>query len=81
MKKIYDNGALLLGNPKIIIDEFNRQKKEYEETDEIVEEIIKDLEELKDIADIVMINYDNLMGYSIDYWGKSDIYDWEKRGN
>lgn len=27
MDKIYDNGALLLGNPKMIIDEFNRQKK------------------------------------------------------
>lgn len=78
MKDIYDNGALLLGNPKMIIDEFYRQKKEYKESDEIVEEIIKDLEEIKDIADIVMINYDNSMSYSIDYWAKNDIYKWEK---
>ena len=78
MDKMYDNGALMLGNPKKIIKEFYRQKRENNTTDEIVEEIINDLKEIENIADIVMINYDNPMGYSIDYWTKQDIYKWEK---
>ena len=78
MDKMYDNGALMLGNPKKIIEEFYRQKRENNTTDEIVEEIINDLKEIENIADIVMINYDNPMGYSIDSWTKQDIYKWEK---
>ena len=36
------------------------------------EEILKDLEELSNET-IVAINYDNGMGYTIDYWHENDI--------
>ena len=69
MNNIYDNGALMIGNIKDIIN--------YIENDETLEtweyeDLLKDLYEIKDIADIVMVNYDNPMGYSIDYWTKND---------
>ena len=68
--KIYDNGALMIGNIKEII--------KYIENDETLEtweyeDLLKDLYEIKDIATIVMVNYENPMGYSIDYWSESDV--------
>ena len=67
---IFDNGALMIGNIKDIIN--------YIENDENLEtweydDLLKELKELKNIATIVMVNYDNPMGYSIDYWTKNDI--------
>lgn len=69
MNKIYDNGALMIGNIKDII--------KYIENDETLEtweyeDLLKDLKELKSNANIVMVNYENPMGYSIDYWAESD---------
>lgn len=78
MNNIYDNGALLIGNIDMVINEV---KKEIKEDIDMVftdkEELLKELEELKDIADIVYINYENPMGYTIDYWTERDII---KRG-
>ena len=37
-----------------------------------MEEILKDLEEFSNET-IVAINYDNGMGYSIDYWNENDV--------
>ena len=37
-----------------------------------MEEILQDLKELEDNT-IVAINYDNGMGYTIDYWDEKDI--------
>lgn len=73
MNKLYDNGALLLGNIDMVIKEV---KDEIEKDIDMVftdkEDLLKDLLELKDIADIVMINYENPMGYTINYWDKND---------
>jgi len=69
MNNIYDNGDLMIGNIKDIIN--------YIENDENLEtweydDLLKDLKEIENIAYIVMVNYDNPMGYSIDYWTKDD---------
>ena len=74
MNKIYDNGALMLGNIDKVIEEV---KKEMEEDLDMVfvdqKELLEELEELrKSDVEIVMINYDNGMGYTIDYWYKRD---------
>lgn len=69
MKNIYDNGALMLGNINDIIKYIENYGNL--ETSEC-EELLKDLYDLKNDAYIVMVNYDNPMGYSIDYWRKND---------
>ena len=68
MNKIYDNGEILLGKVKDIIEYTKKQ----ETIDEEMEEILQDLKELEDNT-IVAINYDNGMGYTIDYWNEKDI--------
>ena len=76
MNKIYDNGALMLGNVQDLIMEVERQKMEnIDMLDADMDEIIKDLKELRDIdyEMVVCINYDNGMGYSMDYWTSKDI--------
>lgn len=76
MNKIYDNGALMLGNVQDLIMEIERQKREnIDMLDADMEEMLKDLKELRDIdyEMVVCINYDNGMGYTIDYWCSNDI--------
>ena len=76
MNKIYDNGALMLGNVQMVINEIEKELKNGVDMFCIdMEEIIKDLKELRDIdyEMVVCINYDNGMGYSIDYWCSNDI--------
>lgn len=76
MNKIYDNGALMLGNVQMVISEIERQKRaSIDMLDADMDELLKDLKELKDIDQemVVCINYDNGMGYTIDYWGNIDI--------
>lgn len=73
MENIYDNGEICLGKVEKI--------KKYpisnaEETWEI-EDILEDLKILND-DDIVAINYDNGMGYSIDLWTKDDKVNYRK---
>lgn len=75
MNKIYDNGSLMLGNVQDLIMEIERQKRaSIDMLDVDVDEILKDLKELRDIDYnmIVCINYDNGMDYSMDYWGEND---------
>ena len=67
MKEIYDNGEMCLGEVKKIIEYFNTTGADIEEYEEVLEELKK----LND-DDIVAINYDNGMGYSIDWWTKND---------
>ena len=67
MQNIYDNGKICLGEVKRIIEYFNTIGADIEEYEEILEELKK----LND-DDIVAINYDNGMGYSIDWWTKND---------
>lgn len=76
MDKIYDNGSLMLGNVQMVIMEVERQKREnIDMLDADMEEMLKDLKELRDIdyEMVVCINYDNGMGYTIDYWSNVDI--------
>lgn len=74
MKNIYDNGALMLGNVQQVIAEL---EKEMEKNIDVMyvdtEELLKDLKELEKVDKdmIVCINYDNGMGYSIDYWNSN----------
>ena len=67
MKEIYDNGEMCLGEVKKIIEYFNTTGADIEE----YEDLLKELKELND-DDIVAINYDHGMGYSIDWWTKND---------
>lgn len=74
MYNIYDNGALMLGNIKDVINEVEDEiKKDIDMVFTDKEELLKELKELEDIVDIVMVNYDNPMGYTIDYWTKNDM--------
>lgn len=76
MNKIYDNGALMLGNVQMVISEIERQKRaSIDMLDVEMDELLKDLKELRDIdyEMVVCINYDNGMGYTIDYWTSIDI--------
>lgn len=68
MNNIYDNGTMVLG----CVENVRKYLIEnMEEEDLGVKDILNDLEyELNDT--IVAINYDNGMGYSIDYWQESD---------
>lgn len=74
MNKVYDNGALMLGNIDMVINEVKREiKNDIDMVFTDKEELLKDLLELQKIgAEIVMINYENSMGHSIDYWDKND---------
>lgn len=76
MNKIYDNGALMLGNVQMVINEIEKElKKDIDMLGADMEDILKELKELRDIdyEMVVCINYDNGMGYTIDYWSSKDI--------
>lgn len=71
MKNIYDNGAIMLGNVKMVRESIQYQLKNgIDMYCADMEEILQDIKDLDD-NDIVAINYDNGMGYSIDYWHNS----------
>lgn len=73
MNSIYDNGAIMLGNVKMVKEELKREmEQDIDMCCVDIEEVIKDLENLEDNM-IVAINYDCGMGYSIDYWHENDI--------
>lgn len=67
MQSIYDNGTIVLGTVKKIKKYLINNKEVVEDFDNIME----DLEDLHD-DDIVAINYDLGMGYTMDYWTKLD---------
>lgn len=73
MNKIYDNGAIMLGNVKMVKEEI---KSQMEQNIDMfcadMEEILKDLEEFAN-EDIVAIDYECGMGYTISYWNEDDI--------
>ena len=68
MNKIYDNGSMILGNVYNVKEYVCRHSEETWE----IEELIKDLEDL-DETDIVVVNYDLPMGYTIDFWKEKDL--------
>ena len=68
MQNIYDNGRLCLGEVgKIRQQLINNAEETWE-----IEDILEELKEFEDNT-IVAINYDNGMGYSIEYWTTKDI--------
>lgn len=76
MNKIYDNGALMLGNVQMVINKIEEElKNDIDMLGADMEDILKELKELRDIdyEMVVCINYDNGMGYTLDYWSSTDI--------
>ena len=70
MNKIYDNGALLLGNIQdVIVEVENEIKENIDMFNTDMTDLLKDLKELRNIDYdmIVCVNYDNGYCYSIDY--------------
>lgn len=70
MNKIYDNGYKLLGTVKNIKKDIENNIR----TSDMEEQLYEILEELKDYEDneIVIIDYDNPMGYTIESFGKEE---------
>ena len=68
MKNIYDNGRLCLGE----VGKIRQQLIDNAEETWEIEDILEELKEFEDNT-IVAINYDNSMGYSIEYWTTKDI--------
>lgn len=70
MNKVYDNGYKLLGTVKNIKKDIKNNIR----TSDIEEQLYEILEELKDYEDneIVIIDYDNPMGYTIESFGKEE---------
>ena len=68
MQNIYDNGRLCLGE----VGKIRQQLIDNAEETWVIEDILEELKEFEDNT-IVAINYDNGMGYSIEYWTKKDI--------
>ena len=78
MNKIYDNGALMLGNVQDLIMEIEREiKEDIDLLGADMEDILNELRKLRDIdyEMVVCINYENYnyQGYSLDYWSSQDI--------
>lgn len=67
MVNVYDNGEMCLGEVKKIIEYFNTSGADIEEYEDLLEELKKMNDD-----DIVAINYDHGMGYSMDWWTKDD---------
>ncbi len=72
MKNIYDNGETLLGQVEKIIKYFET-RVDTSDIEETTFEIIQELKEEYKKNDIVCINYDHGMGWSIDSWDEKDI--------
>ena len=84
MNNVYDNGALMLGNIENVIKAVEREiKKDIDMCCIDARDLLKDLIQLKsvDSSMIVCINYENGMGYTIDYWRKNDIVKLKDRSN
>ena len=68
MENIYDNGRVCLGKVgKIRQKLIENANEEWE-----IKDILEELKELENDT-IVAINYDNGIGYSIEYWTKKDM--------
>ena len=76
MNNIYDNGALMIGNIDMVI---NQIKKDMQDNIDMAftdqEELLQELLDLKNDnigVDIVYINYERPMGYELNYWCDND---------
>lgn len=76
MNNIYDNGEMVLGSVYNVKEYICRNADDIEE----IKDLVEDLEDLDEDC-IVMVNYDNGMGYSIDWWNKSHLVNMEEKGD
>ena len=67
---IYDNGCVMLGKVRNIKQYLARLMTKLDYQDD-ARDILEDLKDMKDDT-IVAINYDNPMGYNIEYWEFND---------
>lgn len=64
---IYDNCEKIIGNVKNVKQYVENNCEDYEEVKDMIEEL-KDFEE----NTIVLLDYNNGMGFTIDYWSEKD---------
>lgn len=76
MNNVYDNGEMVLGSIYNVKEYICRNADDIEE----IKDLIEDLEDI-DEDSIVMVNYDNGMGYSIEWWNKSHLVNMEEKGD
>lgn len=77
MNNVYDNGTMIIGELNKVINYIARNDKEEEYKD-----LIEDLEHLKQFNGVIVcVNYDNGMGYSIDWWNNSHLVNNEEKGD
>lgn len=73
MREIYDDGYYMLGQVKYIIEYAENEANYTSDNEDIIFEIVKELKEDYDESDVVLIYYDNPMGYDIKVFSESDI--------
>lgn len=64
---VYDNCEKIIGNVKNVKQYVENNCEDYEEVKDIIEEL-KNFEE----NTIVLLDYNNGMGFTIDYWTEKD---------
>lgn len=67
---IYDNGTKVMGKVKWVKKYIKKHAMETVDMTEL-DDLLQGLNDLKDDT-IVVVNYDNPMGYDIDYWTYED---------
>lgn len=68
---IYDNGDTLLGRVSLIREYTREHTEKFDEDREFLIELLEDIKDL-DEDTIVAVNYENQMGYTIEFWKPSD---------
>jgi len=76
MNNLYDNGEMLLGTKRDILEYTKRQNEAQLIEEEDYQEIVETLEDLEDNT-IICINYDNGMGMTFDWWEDTDKLEME----
>lgn len=76
MNNVYDNGTMIIGELNKVIDYVIKNSEENWEN----EDLIKDLEDLKQFNGVIVcVNYDLGMGYGIEWWENSHIVEIEEK--
>lgn len=72
MNKVYDNGYKMIGKVENILNIMQESHNKGAIDVDFMQELSKELEYYEK-SDIVLINYDNPMGFTIDeYWKEND---------
>ena len=74
MENIYDNGAIMLGNIQRVIMEIEKEiENNVDMFDVDIEQLLKELKELRNIDYDMIVAIDYELNYSINYWISRDI--------